>query len=699
MSADAAARHARARHPDEETRYRAVAELDPARPEDLAVALERFEDPSWRVRSAAVDRVAALRDPAPVAEALLAGLSGAATIGGREACGAALARIGRPVTAALVERLGSADADLRQAAASVLAQIGDRRTVPALAARLADPDESVRGACADALGRIGGGEAAGALLAALDSDDATLRLAAVEALAALGLPPTAARLEALLANPVLRRPAYRLLGASDERAALDLLGAGIAEPVRRVREAALGAIGRQRDRRAGGELAPLAGAVRAAAARDPGLADGCALALASGEPFVAAGALAVLAWIGEVRHAAAIARAAEDERLRPLVEEALDALPPGPALLEALSRSIGELPPGARISVLGVLARCGDAAALRTVTERASDADAAVQAEAIAALGRLGDARAVSPLAGLLGDDAPGPSSLAASALARVAGQSEEARRTVIAEVRRRAGSAPCAALYRVLGAAGEEEDLALAAAALRSPAPAHRAEAAGAVAALARRGRLAAAPPGLVAALTDPTWTVRAASAHAVAEVMRAGDAGRLGSSGALAAGLSAAARAPLAMALRDPEPAVRARAAEALAACRRAEHVPELAALAGEPGTPPVVAVAALRALEALGGIDGPIVARAAAHPDPEVVKEAVAAAARLSGAEGGRVVAAAAGDERWDVRRAAARAMIERRDPALRAEAARRAASDPDPFVARAFAEAAAALAGRG
>ncbi|HEY6101472.1 MAG TPA: HEAT repeat domain-containing protein, partial [Anaeromyxobacter sp.] len=83
---------------------------------------------------------------------------------------------------------------------------------------------------------------------------------------------------------------------------------------------------------------------------------------------------------------------------------------------------------------------------------------------------------------------------------------------------------------------------------------------------------------------------------------------------------------------------------------------------------------------------------------HADPEVVKEAVLAAARLPGAEGESIVRAAASSARWDVRHAAARAMAERRDPALASEAARLAAAEPDPLVARAFAETARALAGR-
>ncbi len=100
----------------------------------------------------------------------------------------------------------------------------------------------------------------------------------------------------------------------------------------------------------------------------------------------------------------------------------------------------------------------------------------------------------------------------------------------------------------------------------------------------------------------------------------------------------------------------------------------------------------------LQALGQAPADVVSRAAGHPDPEVVKEAVAAAARLPGPEGETLLRQAAQNPRWDVRQAAARAMLERGDPALRAAAAELAARETDPLVARAFADAAQALSGR-
>jgi HEAT repeat protein len=148
----------------------------------------------------------------------------------------------------------------------------------------------------------------------------------------------------------------------------------------------------------------------------------------------------------------------------------------------------------------------------------------------------------------------------------------------------------------------------------------------------------------------------------------------------------------------LRDPEHAVRAAAAEALGACGGAGRTDELAAIAFDPGTPPMVAAAALRALAALGPVPRDAIVRALRHQDPEVVKAAVLGAGRVPGPEGARLLRDAAASALWEVRRAAAEAMRDRRDPSLLPDAERLAAQDPDPLVARAFAEAARVLGGR-
>jgi HEAT repeat protein len=688
---DSAARRARALHPDEETRYRAVAGLDPAQAEDRAVLVGRLGDPSWRVRSAAAEAVARAPGAAPLDD-LVRVLASGPGVGAREAAAAALARVGSRAVPPLVERLAAVDdPDLRQAAAAVLGAIGDRRAVPSLAARLADADPNVRAAAADALGKIGGAEAIAALRAAVDSDDPTLRLSAIEALVQLGAPLPVERVEALLADRPLRRALYRMLGASDDPRAVGIVARGAAGPSRPGRDAALGALGHQRAHRDPEELAAALAQLRGEAERDPGLADAWAAALGAEEPLVAVGALTALAAAGAARHAGRIAKLAEDERYRALVEEALERLPQGAEVRTALADALPGLGQLARITALASLARLGSPAALESVIREASDDGSYVQGDAIAALGRLRDARAIPPLAGLLGDDDPRTAGAAASALVRIGQAGPAEREAVLAAVRDRAEASPSVALYRAVGALGGAEDADRALAGLGAAGVAERAAAAAACRALAQRRVLPErGVPAIVAALSDAAGTVRAAAARALAEVARV----RPRESEPDPA-LRAVATRALVAGLRDLEPPVRAAAAEALGACGDPEHAPAVAALVEGPDPAPPVVVAALHALVAMGRVAPATIAGAVRHADAEVVKEAVLCAARVAGEEGARILRDAAASPRWDVRRAAAAAMTERGDPALRPDAERLAAGDPDPLVARAFAEAARAL----
>jgi HEAT repeat protein len=106
----------------------------------------------------------------------------------------------------------------------------------------------------------------------------------------------------------------------------------------------------------------------------------------------------------------------------------------------------------------------------------------------------------------------------------------------------------------------------------------------------------------------------------------------------------------------------------------------------------------LASLRGLAALGALTVATATRALAHPDPEVAKEAVAAAGRIAGEEWVALLREAARSGRWDVRHAVARAIADRGDPALLTLARELASADGDPLVVRAFSAAADALARR-
>jgi HEAT repeat protein len=689
----------RARHPDEETRYRAVLGLDGAVAAERAELLARLSDPSWRVRSAAVERISLVAEPGALVPALIDLLDGAETIAGRVAAEAALAGLGGVTLPDLLARLASSTGERRLSAIAAIGAVGSRRAVPALVACLAEPDPALRSAAAEVLGRLGGAEAAEALFAALDSDDRMLRATALDALGALRVAPSVARAAALMREPGLRPGAYRALAASDELGVLPLLARGLAEPAPSARRAALAALGAQRARRPAEALLPLGAELRRIAAEDPAVAGDCVAALASGEPQVAEGALLVLGWIGELTHAAAMARMAADERLRPLVEQALEGLPSGAGLVEVLGQVITGLPPPARVVVFAVLARAGDTQALQAVLDRAADPDPQVQAEAIAALGRLRPPAAAAVLGGLLGDPSPVVASQAADALVQVGQGSEDGHRAVLLECRARAAAGGSAALYRVLGGCGEAEDLRLVRLGLGAEEVERRMAAAAAVAMLGKRGLLRGAHlPELIAALADSAWTVRAAAAQAFAELSEANSAARAGDPELGEHPLCAQAMAGLRSALGDGSAPVRAAAVEALGACGRSEHRAAIERLAGDFAAPALVVAAAIRALARLGAPEPGLLRAALAHADPEVIKAVVSAAVQVDGEDGRALLRQALADGRWDVRLAVAQAVAARGDPRLAEDAARAAASDHDPLVSRALADAARALAGR-
>jgi HEAT repeat protein len=696
---DITGRLVRSAHPDEETRYRAVPLLDPTRPDERAALLARFDDPSWRVRAAAVERLTSLEDPSAALPDLFDRLVGGAGIGEREAAAAALGRVGHAAMPGLIARLEAADAELRQVAASVLGAIGDRRALPALTARLADVDPNVRTAAADALGRIGGTEAIAALLAALDSDDESLRVTSLQALVSLRTAPPVVQLQRLAQDRASRRGAYRLIGFSDDRAAARLLVGGLVDPSRSVRGAALASLGTLRARWTLGDLEVVAKGLREAAAALPALPGFVEEALTSDEPFVPVGAATALGWIGGARQAGSLARLAEDDRYRPLVEETLELIPQTVQVQAALFDALPSLTPLALVTVLGALARAGNEGAFQLLVARVGDPEPQVRSEAIAALGRLGESRTVEPLVTALSDEDPTVAVLAAGAVVRLGQREEGSRSAVLAECRKRAATAPVPSILRVMGALGGADDVRQVRALLERGDDRLRTAAAAAMSALGARGMLREQDlPALAEALRDPARQVRGAAARAFADLSRVRAERREGSSRFILA-VGRPVLDALRDALHDPEPAVQASAAEALGGCGMSEYAAALEEMVADPAAPPVVLLAALRGLSTLGAPSAAAVARALRQPDSEVVKEAVAAAARLPGDAGTALLREAALSERWDVRHAVARAVAERGDPGMASFALQMASSDGDPLVARAFAAAAEALSPRG
>ncbi len=93
--------------------------------EALSCLLDRLGDVDWRVRKAAVDRIATLPDEAGVTEALVASLADGDNTGRRNSAVEALIRHGAAAVPALMRASASDDTDVRKLAVDALGGIGD----------------------------------------------------------------------------------------------------------------------------------------------------------------------------------------------------------------------------------------------------------------------------------------------------------------------------------------------------------------------------------------------------------------------------------------------------------------------------------------------------------------------------------------------------------------------------------------------
>src|SRR5215470_728378 len=122
---------------DEEARRLAVERMALLAVDEVVPRLvECLGDASWRVRKAAVERLAAWPDADAVATALCRALADGDNPGRRNAAVDALVRRGGAALPRLIETTRDADPDVRKFAVDALAGIGDARAIDALIACL-----------------------------------------------------------------------------------------------------------------------------------------------------------------------------------------------------------------------------------------------------------------------------------------------------------------------------------------------------------------------------------------------------------------------------------------------------------------------------------------------------------------------------------------------------------------------------------
>jgi HEAT repeat protein len=388
------------RSPDEEVRRLAVecvARLAPA--EVVPQLVVCLGDESWRVRKAAVERLAAWPDADLVCAALVAALGDGENPGRRNAAVDALVRRGAAALPRLLDAVRSQDADVRKFAVDALAGIADPRATDALLVRLWDDDANVRASAADALGAVGGSNAIAALCdAARSSEQAALvRFSALHALAALDAPVQARDLKSALADPMLRPVALEVIGrVPDDDEAVKALLEGLEGPARAVREAAIRSVLRLIGRLDGDALAKLLRRLREQVASRPAIAHAAVERLGEADLPTR---LALVQFLGAVRAdgaAVAVLLAGRDEALEPIALAALETL--GAPAESAIDEVWSDLDSEARRTACGFFGRAAGTRSVERLCEALDDGDPSVRVAAARSLAARGSAQAVPAL-------------------------------------------------------------------------------------------------------------------------------------------------------------------------------------------------------------------------------------------------------------------------------------------------------------
>ncbi len=641
---------------DEELRRLAVERLGLLPVEEAVPALvARLGDTSWRVRKAAVERLAASPDPARGARALVEALADGENPGRRNAALEALIRCGAAALPALLRGTESADADVRKQAVDALAGIADAASLGRLADLLADPDANVRGAAADALGAVGRRECAPPLLRAATADPERLvRLSALRALSRMEVPVEAGALGGVLSDPALRPAGLDLLGWSDDAAAAEVLLKGLAGPARAAREAAMHGLLRLAARLPTAEAEALVARVRESASGLPELVDNALARHEEGDLQTRLEWVQFLGILRSERLVEPLLRAGRDEALADLVLTTLAAF--GPEAQLALERRFDALDADERVLACDLFGRGATPVGRGRLLESLVQPDPVLRAAAARALARRREPEALEALVRRFeveaSDEGEGEElELLADAIAELAvpraGGSDLARRAarMLAERLPEANESYRAAAARALGRLGgghEDGSLALL---LSDPSPEVRRAA---VEGFARQlGDVL--PEPLRMACADEAPAVRIA---AIAALARASDARvlddleRLAGDGEVSV-RAAAVRAAGALEPRGPD-----------AGARRLALLEHGAAEGGP------VALASLEALCALGDPRAvPIAAPLLEADAPELARAAVACLGRSAESRDLERLVPLLGHPSWAVRAECIRVLAER------------------------------------
>jgi HEAT repeat protein len=385
-------------HADEELRRLAVERLTMFAPIDsIPHLIDSLGDSSWRVRKAAIDRLASSPELSRAVEALVNALRDGENPGRRNAALEALVRTGAAALPVLLEATSDPDVDVRKQVVDVLAGIGDAAAGSRVCEMLEDADPNVRAAAADAIGAIGLDEALANLLAVIaDDPEPLVQLSALRALARMETSFDVADVAEALEEPLLRAGALAALGNSEDPAAFSTLMKALERPARSARESAMRSLLAHAQRVEASDADDFGDRLRAAWTGSERFLSDAVMRLEEGPLETRLALVQFLGLLRDPQVFAAIAMAAQDEALADAVLGVLESY--GEALEAQVEGCWAELPSATRALACQALAGTHGSEGASRLLQSLASSDARVRTAALRALGVRGDASVLPDL-------------------------------------------------------------------------------------------------------------------------------------------------------------------------------------------------------------------------------------------------------------------------------------------------------------
>ena len=383
-------------------------------PEAIPPLLLAVADESWPVRQAAAEHLIGF-DATTLLPALEEALRDDANAGMRNAAMEIYVKMGAGAVSPLLALLVDLDEEVRNFAAVMLGSMKDPRTLQPLIDALKDADINVRHAAATSLGQVGAREAVLPLVDVLRAEP-WLQYPAINALGEIGDPRAAAALLELLDDELLRGPVMEALGRLAGREALPRLVPHLYDADPTLRNMAIQAVVAIEQRAtAGGES--LDPEVQAALRRED-LVDHLLATLGDDDPQNRRTSAITLGWLKEPRAVRPLIELLGESTLQEYVTHALVSI--GLRDRGAYVYGLAHANDAVRQGTIRCVAWIAPAEGIELVAPMIHDPAPEVRAEAVVAIGRLGDEDAPMLLFELLGDESELIQESAMDALARL---------------------------------------------------------------------------------------------------------------------------------------------------------------------------------------------------------------------------------------------------------------------------------------